>query len=125
MKTLITFGDKLHVNYDTFETGAHDEQDKVLLTESYKDTFDNDVRRATRDLLGRPWFERMWISQEYGNNISNPLSNPYTAPGSYPTTIILSKSSNSVVNCMSTLFYIYTSTLPYLRKGANAKRRND
>jgi hypothetical protein len=65
MKILITFGNMLHVNYDTFETRAHDEQDKDLLTQSYKDTFDDDVRRAIRDLLGRPRFERMWIVQEF------------------------------------------------------------
>jgi hypothetical protein len=34
MKTLITFFNKLHVNYDTFETRAHDEQDKDLFTQS-------------------------------------------------------------------------------------------
>jgi hypothetical protein len=44
-KTLITFGNKLHVNYDTFETRAHNEQDKDLLTQSCKDTFDDDVLR--------------------------------------------------------------------------------
>ena len=65
MKTLITFGNKLHVNYDTFETRTHNEQDKDLLNQSYKDTFGDDVRRAIRDLLGRPWFERMWIVQEF------------------------------------------------------------
>jgi len=65
MKTLITFGNKLHVNYDTFETRAHDEQDKDLLTQSCKDTFDNNVRRTIRDLLRRPWFERMWMVQEF------------------------------------------------------------
>jgi hypothetical protein len=63
MKTLITFGNKLHINYNTFKTRAHDEQDKDLLTQSYKDTFDDVVRRAIRGLLKRPWFERMWIVQ--------------------------------------------------------------
>jgi hypothetical protein len=65
MKTLITSGNKLRVSYDAFETRAHDEQDENLLTQSYKDTFDVDVRCTIRDLLGRPWFERMWIVQDF------------------------------------------------------------
>jgi hypothetical protein len=46
METLITFGNKLYVNYDAFETRAHDEQDKDLFTQSCKDNFDNNVWRG-------------------------------------------------------------------------------
>ena len=46
MKTLITFRNKLHINYYTFETRAHDEQDKDLLTQSYKDIFDDNTGLA-------------------------------------------------------------------------------